>query len=70
MADTLVIESVPDVMPRLAPDPSLQVTAHERGQYSVPSQAGGSQAVSEAERRRMLEEVERQQQDFGIQDVK
>ncbi len=51
-----------------------------QGNYLLPSQGGigggsagsrsASGSTSEAERRRMLEEVERQQQDFGIQDVK
>ena len=70
-ADTLIIESRP------APTPSLVGRGGDtstnymgvQGNYSSPYK-GGAGGGSEADRRRMLEEVERQQQDFGIQDVK
>jgi len=75
-ADTLVIESSPAPIPLLVGkggDTSIDHNSGVQGIYFPPSQGGvgsGSAGSSEAERRRMLEEVERQQQDFGIQDVK
>ena len=70
---------------RPTPNPSLVGRGEDssidskgvQGHYSPPykggvggGSAGSAGSTSEAERRRMLEEVERQQQDFGIQDVK
>ena len=60
-ADTLTIESVPPMLP---PCYSEQPT----GSVSISSPIGStSPTMTDAERRRSLEEVERQQQDFGIQ---
>ncbi len=73
--DTLIIESRPSPIPSLAGKGGITSIDNLGGQgiCSPPSQSGakgGSAVSTEAERRRMLEEVERQQQDFGIQDVK
>jgi beta-galactosidase len=64
-ADTLVIRSVPTVLPQCysvnGAAPALSVPS------GSPVRTPAS-AMSEEERRRTLEEVEQQQQDFGIQD--
>ena len=72
MADTLVIESRPSTIPSLKArgEGSSVDNLGVQGIYSPHSQGETGGGTSEAERRRMLEEVERQQQDFGIQDVK
>ena len=61
-ADTLVIESVKESIPQIY---SLSPTPARVGRGAVSRNTTPS--TGEAERRRMLEEVERQQQDFGIQ---
>ena len=68
IADTLTIETVPAPLPQchsLFPDSKtvLNDSTNTTGFSNTP-------VMSEEERRRALEEVERQQQDFGIQDVK
>ena len=68
IADTLTIESVPAPLPQChslfpASITVLNSSANTTGFSNTP-------VMSEEERRRALEEVERQQQDFGIQDVK
>ena len=69
IADTLIIESKPSPNPCLVGWGGNTDHVGVQGNYSPPYK-GGVGGGSEAERRRMLEEVERQQQDFGIQDVK
>ena len=62
-ADTLTIESIPASFPECydtTKDDSLPM-------QGVIMRGASGGAASEAERRRLLEEVERQQQDFGIQ---
>ena len=68
IADTLTIESVPAALSQchsLSPASKtvLNSSTNTTGFSNTP-------VMSEEERRRALEEVERQQQDFGIQDVK
>ena len=68
IADTLTIETVPAPLPQChslfpASKTVLNSSANTTGFSNTP-------VMSEEERRRALEEVERQQQDFGIQDVK
>ena len=69
-ADTLTIESVPSDMPQCYTDSSTLHHPKSHGlRQQLPPLEGGAhrQASNEADRRRLLEEVERQQQDFGIQ---
>ena len=69
-ADTLTIESVPSDMPQCYTDSSTLHHPKSHGlRQQLPPLEGGAhrQASTEADRRRLLEEVERQQQDFGIQ---
>jgi beta-galactosidase len=61
-ADTLIIESVPAPLPQC-----YEVEASCQRQAYGTVQADKAVPVTETERRRELEEVERQQQDFGIQ---
>ena len=64
-ADTLEIESVPYLMPVCHQETATPATAtksNDRPKTSEPKSA-----MSEEERRKTLEEVEKQQQDFGIQ---
>ena len=68
IADTLTIETVPAPLPQChslfpASKTVLNSSTNTTGFSNTP-------VMSEEERRRALEEVERQQQDFGIQDVK
>jgi hypothetical protein len=58
----LIIESVPAPLPQC-----YEVEANRQRQAYGTVQAEKAVPVTEAERRRELEEVERQQQDFGIQ---
>ena len=63
-ADTLTIESVPYALPqcyRDVPSPSCQRAV------ALPAVPASQPVMTDEERRRTLEEVERQQQDFGIQ---
>ena len=63
-ADTLVVESIPYTMPMCHSEeqrPNQVVTTGRRPLSPTPN------AMTDEERRRSLEEVERQQQDFGIQ---
>ena len=85
LADTLTIESVPapeairhipgGLTQQPLPDgrgvdgSSPEHSAHE-ATYSPHAREGQEGGPSATERRRMLEEVERQQQDFGTQEVK
>jgi beta-galactosidase len=65
-ADTLVIESVPATIPQCfseQPIPSRPSSLNSLNSLNSPI----SPTVTDAQRRRELEEVERQQQDFGIQ---
>ena len=64
-ADTLVIESVPSELPLCGSLSSQSATNVQTNGLRV-SQASRS-SHSDADRRKILEEVERQQQDFGIQ---
>ena len=61
-ADTLVIESVPSALP-----PCYDETPSSSTIRKTKASSADTKAMSEEERRRTLEEVERQQQDFGIQ---
>ena len=66
-ADTLTIESIPATLPQCydeAPNRNGTTAAPHPIVGTPPSPAN---TISDAERRRMLEEVEQQQQDFGIQ---
>ena len=65
MADTLTIESVPCDMPQLYRDSTAHATARSAGATGTNNSSPAT--MTEEERRRSLEEVERQQQDFGIQ---
>ncbi|MCM1077666.1 MAG: glycoside hydrolase family 2 [Bacteroides sp.] len=58
----LVIESVPATMPALYSDE--RTIGGKSNSYSVKK---SGETISEDERRRMLEEVDKQQQEFGIQ---
>ena len=60
-ADTLTIESVP------APLPACYSEQQTQANNVLLNPTVNSKTMSDAERRRSLEEVERQQQDFGIQ---
>ncbi|MBQ4393033.1 MAG: glycoside hydrolase family 2 [Prevotella sp.] len=62
VADTLVIESVPPLFRQCYSEESRPAAAAHR-QFPAAPRA----TLTDAERRRSLEEVERQQQDFGIQ---
>ena len=62
-ADTLVIESVPYNLPQCSTINTNTTTIISSSITHIPS----SNITSEGDRRKMLEEVERQQQDFGIQ---
>ena len=62
-ADTLIIESVAYDVPMCYTDMPQSTVASRR----AGSPAEVSTVMSEEERRRMLDEVEKQQQDFGIQ---
>ena len=61
LADTLTIESIPYDMPLCHQESAISGRS-KTSQISEPSAA----RLSDAERRRQLEEVEQQQQDFGI----
>ena len=61
-ADTLVIESVPYHLPQCHRE-----SASLNSRAKTGNAATDSKSMTEEERRRTLEEVERQQQDFGIQ---
>ena len=63
-ADTLTIHSVPYTLPQCYQD---QSTAYTSLSPVSSSPAATSSALTPEERRRQLEEVERQQQDFGIE---
>ena len=68
IADTLTIETVPAPLPQchsLFPDSKTVLNGSTN-----TTRFSNTPVMSEEERRRALEEVERQQQDFGIQDVK
>ncbi len=61
-ADTLTIESVPTTMPQC-----FSEQQHEQLKTANTQHENRTKTMSDAERRRSLEEVEQQQQDFGIQ---
>ena len=66
MADTLEIESVAQTLPQCHRDQS------PKGPQGVVGTTGSTDAphrdaLTDEERKRMLDEVEKQQQDFGIQ---
>ena len=63
-ADTLTIHSVASQQPQCYQEASASYAAVSAGAQSAPP---ASSALSPEERRRQLEEVERQQQDFGIE---
>lgn len=63
-ADTLTIESLPSQLPQCY---SEQAVKRESGYLSATPVKDMKPTMTEAERRRSLEEVERQQQDFGIE---
>ncbi len=65
MADTLVIESQPAKLPQCYGEAAFihSNSNHQGAHYAQPS----ANSMNEADRRKELEEVERQQQDFGIQ---
>ena len=68
IADTLTIETAPAPLPQchsLFPDSKTVLNGSTN-----TTRFSNTPVMSEEERRRALEEVERQQQDFGIQDVK
>ena len=60
-ADTLTIESIPYTQPQC-----YQEVAHRSSQATLQRSQTGK-TLSDAERKKTLDEVERQQQDFGIQ---
>ena len=64
-ADTLVIESVPATMPQCYSEQPTSLSVGSRSNSSSPGNT--SATMTDEQRRRELEEVERQQQDFGIQ---
>ena len=65
-ADTLVIESVPAMMPMCYQEHAV-AGAMSSTQNTAVSAPVNSPTMTDAERRKMLDEVEKQQQDFGIQ---
>ncbi len=66
-ADTLVIHSVPALLPQCYSGSAASTSAAARVSSGSAGRANAA-TMSEEERRRSLEEVEQQQQDFGIQD--
>ena len=65
-ADTLTIESISPLLPSCYTEKPTTLKSQPSTLNSQPSNLK-SPTMSDAERRRSLEEVERQQQDFGIQ---
>jgi len=65
-ADTLTIESISPLLPSCYTEKPTTLKSQPSTLKSQPSNLK-SPTMSDAERRRSLEEVERQQQDFGIQ---
>jgi beta-galactosidase len=64
--DTLVIESIPATLPQCFSEQPTPPELRSHSSLKVPDSPSGPK-ISEGQRRRELEEVERQQQDFGIQ---
>ena len=63
-ADTLTIESIPPTLPQYYSEasPLAPISTSGLNSHKTPSR----NTMTDAERKRMLEEVERQQQDFGV----
>ncbi len=65
-ADTLTIESVPSVLPMCYLESPYDVKKTSSS-FILSSDIGNISTISEDDRRRLLDEVEQQQQEFGIE---